>query len=74
MHIMKRLIDARQILPMRDELVDLQFAVHVVFDQIAHLRATFHAAESAALPYAAGDELESWGKHTRLVRGRWMFG
>ena len=37
MHIMERLIDPRQILAMRDELVDLEFAALIVRDELAHL-------------------------------------
>ena len=43
---------------MRDELVNLEVAVHVIRDQAGQLRAALDAAESAAFPYAAGDELE----------------
>ena len=45
---------------MRDELVNLESAVHVIFHEIAHLRAALDAAEGAAFPSAAGDELEGW--------------
>jgi len=45
---------------MRDELVDLELAGHVVVDQVGQLRAAFDAAERAAFPYAARDELEGW--------------
>ena len=45
---------------MRDELVDLELAGHVVVDEVRELRAAFDAAESAAFPYAASDELECW--------------
>ena len=43
---------------MRDELVDLELSVQVVVNEIRQLRAALDAAESAALPGAAGDELE----------------
>lgn len=45
---------------MRDELVDLQLALHVVVNQIRELSAAFDAAEGAAFPDTAGDELECW--------------
>lgn len=45
---------------MRNELVDLELAGHIVVDQVRQLRATFDAAERAAFPHAAGDELEGW--------------
>lgn len=57
-HVVEGLVDARQVLAMRDELVDLQLAVLVVLDELAHLRAALDAAEGTALPHAAGDELE----------------
>jgi hypothetical protein len=45
---------------MSDELVDLQTAIHVVGNKIRKLSASFDAAESAAFPYAASDELECY--------------
>lgn len=51
-------INLAQVLAVRDELVDLQLAVHVVGDEVGELRAAFDAAEGAAFPDAAGDELE----------------
>ena len=59
-HVVECVVDAAQVLAMGDELVDLELAVHIVVDEIAHLRAALDAAEGAALPYAAGDELECW--------------
>ena len=59
MHIMERIINPTQILTVRDELVDLELAVHVIVDEVGQLRAAFDAAEGAAGPFAAGDELES---------------
>ena len=58
MHIMESLINTRQILTMRNELIDLQYTLLVVGDQIVHLRATLDATESAALPDTTSDELE----------------
>ena len=58
LHVPKRLVDARQRLAVRDELVDLELAVHVVLDQVGQLRAALDAAEGAAFPASAGDELE----------------
>jgi len=60
LHIREGLVDTLQRLPMRDELVDLELAGHVVVDQVGQLRAAFDAAERAAFPYAARDELEGW--------------
>lgn len=45
---------------MRDELVHLELALQVVVDQIGQLGAALDAAEGAALPHAAGDELERY--------------
>jgi len=47
-------------LAVSDELVDLEFAGHVVVDETGKLRATLDTAEGAALPSATGDELECW--------------
>ena len=58
LHILERSIDFVQRLPVRDELVHLELARHVVVHQIRELRATFDAAKSASFPHAAGDELE----------------
>jgi hypothetical protein len=41
-----------------DELVDLEPALEVVGDQVRQLAAALDAAERAAPPDAAGDELE----------------
>lgn len=43
---------------MRDELVDLEVAIHVVGDETGELGAALDAAEGAALPHTSGDELE----------------
>jgi len=52
------LVDAAERLAVSDELVDLQLALHVVVDEIGQLGAALDAAESAALPHTAGDQLE----------------
>ena len=62
MHIVERLVDARQVLAVGNELVNLQLAIHVILDKAAHLRATLDTAESAALPDTAGDELKCLGQ------------
>jgi hypothetical protein len=61
-HVVEGLVDAAERLAVGDELVDLQLAGHVVVDEVGELRAALDAAESAALPHAAGDELECCGK------------
>lgn len=53
---------------MRDELVDLEVAVEVVVDEAGQLGAALDTAKSAALPYAAGDELE-WASGDFLAGG-----
>lgn len=58
LHILKRSIDLVQWLPVRDEFIHLQLVGHVVVDQVRELRAAFDTAESAPLPYTAGDKLE----------------
>ena len=58
LHILKRSVDLIQRLPMRDELVHLELARHVIVHQIRELRAALDAAKSAPFPHAAGDELE----------------
>ena len=42
----------------RDQLVDVDLAVHVPVDDLRHVGAAARAAEGRALPHAAGDELE----------------
>ena len=58
LHILERSIDLVQRLPVRDELIHLELARHVVVHQIRELRAPFDPAKSAPFPYAAGDEVE----------------
>ena len=54
---------------MRDELVDLEVALHVVCDQAGELCAALDTAECAALPHATGDELEWAGGDFLAGRG-----
>lgn len=58
LHVAKSLVDIGQRLAMRDELVDLELVVHIVVNEIRELSAALDTAEGAALPHAAGDELE----------------
>ena len=58
LHILERSIDPVQRLPVRDELVHLELARHIIVHQIRELRATFDATKGASFPHAAGDELE----------------
>lgn len=57
-HVVESAVDAAEGLAVGDELVDLERAVHVVVDEVGELSAALDAAEGAALPHAAGDELE----------------
>lgn len=59
-HIVEGLVDAREVLSVGDEFVDLELAGHVVVDEATHLAAALDTAESTTLPYATGDELECW--------------
>ncbi len=43
---------------MRDELVDLEVAVHVIRDETGELCAALDTTEGASFPDTAGDELE----------------
>jgi hypothetical protein len=54
------LIDIVERLAMGNELVNLQFSVHVVLHKGWKLRAALNPAEGAAFPYTASDELECW--------------
>jgi len=59
LHDVEGLIDLGQRLAVRNELVDLEPALEVIFDKIGKLAAALDAAEGTALPYATRDELES---------------
>ena len=59
-HVVEGLVDAAEVLSVRDELVNLERAVHVIVDEAAHLRAALDTAVGAAFPHAAGDELECY--------------
>jgi hypothetical protein len=65
LHVAKGLVDLVEGLAVRDELVDLQVALHVVVNEAGQLRAALDAAEGAAFPYAARDELEGWEELAR---------
>jgi len=60
LHRLECCVDIVQRLAVRDELVHLQLAGQVVVNQARELGAAFDAAEGAAFPDAAGDELEGW--------------
>ena len=58
LHDVEGLVDAREILAVRDELVHLQPALEVIAHETGQLRATLDATEGAALPHTTGNELE----------------
>jgi hypothetical protein len=60
MHIVEGSVDVSQWLSMRNELVHLQLAVHIVGHEIWELCPSLDTSERATLPYTACDELESW--------------
>lgn len=43
---------------MSDELIDLEFASHVVGDETWELGSALDTTEGTSFPYTAGDELE----------------
>lgn len=55
MHVMECIINLLERLAMRNELIDLELAGHVVVHQIRKLRAALNTAESAALPDTTRD-------------------
>src|SRR5690606_13301982 len=57
-HQIERAVDVLERHRVRDELVDLDLAVEILIDHARQLAAPLHAAERAAPPDAAGDELE----------------
>ncbi len=58
LHDLEGVIDLGQRLAVRDELVDLEAPVEIVGHEAGQLGAALNAAERAALPDAARDELE----------------
>jgi hypothetical protein len=58
LHVSECLVDLVERLAVRDELVHLEVASHVVGDEVRELGAALYTAESAAFPDAAGNELE----------------
>src|SRR5690606_6783586 len=57
-HEVERLVDVLERHRVRDHLVDLDLALHVLLDHARQLAAALDAAEGAAAPDAARDELE----------------
>jgi hypothetical protein len=69
LHIAESLVDLIQRLAMRDELVNLELAIHVVSHKPRKLSASLDTTERATLPYTASDELE-WTSGDLLTGGR----
>jgi hypothetical protein len=60
MHIVEGSVDVGQWLSVRNELVHLQLAVHVIGHEIWELCPSLDPSKRATLPYTACDKLESW--------------
>src|SRR5690349_10888778 len=57
-HEVERLVDVVQRHRVRDQVVDVDLALHVPVDDLRHVRAAARAAECSALPHPPGDQLE----------------
>ena len=60
LHVLKSLRDVLQRLAMRNELVDLEFALHVIVYQCRQLGPALDTAESTSFPYTTRDKLECY--------------
>src|ERR1700730_6905897 len=58
MHQVESLVDVIERHFMRDEIIDVDLAVHVPVDDLRHLGASAHAAECGPLPDASGHQLK----------------
>lgn len=58
LHRLKGFVHLTERLAVSDELVHLERAAEIVGDEALHLGAALDASKGAALPHAAGDELE----------------
>ena len=59
-HIVEGSVDVGQWLSVRDELVHLQLAVHIVGHETWKLCPSLDTPKRATLPYTACNKLESW--------------
>src|SRR6267143_1874130 len=57
-HQVEALVDVGELELVRDQVVDVDLALHVPVDDFRYVAPALGAAERGALPYAAGDELE----------------
>src|SRR5450432_4034142 len=58
MHQIESVVDVLERHLVRNEIIDVDFAVHVPIDDFGHVGAAPRAAERGALPDATGDQLE----------------
>lgn len=58
LHNLKSVVDLAQLLPVRDELIDLELALEVILDKVRQLRTALDTAERAALPLTTRHKLE----------------
>src|SRR4030095_3031187 len=56
-HQIEGLVDVRERHRVRDQVVDVDLAVHVPVDDLRHIGATARATERGAFPHAPGDQL-----------------
>src|SRR5690606_22258927 len=57
-HQVERVVDTIERQGVRDQVVDVDLAIHVPVDDLRDVAAAPGAAEGGALPHAPGDELE----------------
>ena len=68
MHQIETFVDAIQRQGVGDQIVDVDFAVHVPIDDFRHVRATACTAECGAFPDSTSDKLERTGGDFRARR------
>ena len=68
MQEIERFVDLLERQIVRDEIVDIDLAVHVTLDIAGQLGAALHAAKGGTTPDATGDQLERPGGD--LLSGR----
>jgi len=58
LHIGESLVDTAQVLPVSNELINLELAIKIILDEARKLRTALDTAERTTLPDTTGDELE----------------
>src|ERR1700716_2234051 len=58
MHQIEGLVDVLERHFVRDEIIDVDLAVHIPIDYLRYLRSSAHAAECSSLPDASGHQLK----------------